>query len=39
MWSSSKDQNQVQIPRKKEKYTYEVRVEGRNKEGSISFAN
>jgi hypothetical protein len=39
LWSTSEDQKQVQSPRKKDKDTYEVRVEGRSKEGLVSFAN
>jgi hypothetical protein len=38
LWSTSKDQKQVHSPRKKDEDTYEVRVEGRGKEGLVSFA-
>jgi hypothetical protein len=38
LWSTSEDQKKVQSPRKKDEYTYEVRVEGRNKEGLVSFS-
>jgi hypothetical protein len=38
LWSTSKDQKQVQSPRKKDEDTYEVRVEGRSKEGLVSFS-
>ena len=38
LWSTSEDQKHVQSPRKKDKDTYEVRVERRSEEGLVSFS-